>query len=102
MTEEQAAELVFLWLDVDYLDWCQRSEVDPATGRIPKKRQQRDDLPSKLEHALQQAQQKHQDCLAAYADAFGTAATEALDRYVRSVAHELIRQRDDSVQQQLF
>jgi hypothetical protein len=102
MTEEQAAELIVLLLDIDYLDWCQRSEVDPATGLRPKKRQRREELPSKLEHALQQAQRKYQDCLAAYADAFGTRATEALDQYVRSVAHELIRQRDDSVQQQLF
>jgi hypothetical protein len=102
ITEEQAAELVFLSLDIDYLSWCQHSEVDPATGHIPKKRQRREELPCKLEHALQQAQRKYQDCLAAYGDAFGTNASDELDQYVRSVAHELIRQRDDSVQQQLF
>lgn len=102
ITQEQAAELIWSLLEIEYLRWCQDAEVDPATGHRPKTRQRREELPNQVRRALHRAQQKYQDCLAAYSDAFGTAASDALDRYVRSIADTLVRERDHAVQGQLF
>ncbi|MEZ6074048.1 MAG: hypothetical protein R3C10_28165 [Pirellulales bacterium] len=102
ITEEQAQELVCLRLDMDYLAWCERTESDLATSRRPTTRKRREVLPTQLQHALVRTLRQYRDCLAAYADAFGSIASDELEYYVQAVAAALAPERDAAVQQRLF
>lgn len=102
LTEEHARELLCILNDVGHLQTCERHGVDPVSGRAPRGEDRRHALRQRLARETAALLAHYDDALAAYADAFGWEAAEALDQFVRATCADDPQQPAPLRQQELF
>jgi len=86
LTAEHANEMVALLADLAAVEDGVRTGRDPRTGKLPRTPQTRTRLAQRLQTECVRLQEAYADALAVYADAFGDAAADALNAWIRNGA----------------
>lgn len=84
LTAEHANEMRGLLADLAAVEHGLRTGCDPRTGKPPRTPATRERLATRLQAEHVRLQEAYADMLAVYADAFGDAAADALDAWVRN------------------
>jgi hypothetical protein len=84
LTAEHASEMMGLLADLAAVEDGQRTGRDPRTGKLPRTPQTRTRLAQRLQTECVRLQETYADALAVYAEAFGDAAANALDAWIRN------------------
>ncbi|MCG3131548.1 MAG: hypothetical protein FLDDKLPJ_02344 [Phycisphaerae bacterium] len=85
MTAEHAHEMIVLLADCEAVADAIRTGHDPRSGRTPKTPEARARLGEHLATEERRLRESYADAVAAYAEAFGDDAANALDAWVRKV-----------------
>lgn len=83
LTEQHADEMIVLLADCNAINDSIRNGCDPHTGRVPKTAEARTRLAESLNGEVCRLSNAYADAVAAYAEAFGDDAAQALDVWVR-------------------
>lgn len=101
MTLEHARELTAVLGELDHVRHCAACGIDPISGKTPRHEARREQLAERLAREAAKLEWHYEEALAAYAEAFGWEAADALDRFVRENRDEPSRE-PPRVQQSLF
>lgn len=83
LTEQHADEMIVLLADCNAVNDSIRNGCDPHTGRVPKTSEAQTRLAESLHAEARRLSNAYADAIAAYAQAFGDDAAQALDVWVR-------------------